>query len=264
MYLYETHLHTCQASACGRSTGAEHARFYKDIGFQGIIVTDHFFGGNTCIPQSLPWKERVEMFCSGYEDALIQGQKCGLDVFFGWEQGYGDDEYLVYGLDKQWLLHHPEVETWTRREQLEGVHRYGGCVVQAHPFRTRDYIRHVRLGYRYCDGAEVANAANGALNDAHALRYAKHFHLAMTAGSDNHHSIKGIESAGKIMGVSLPQKLGSIHDWVQILLSKQPIGLHAPEDRWYVNPKEASVIESYELDENEALQPSSINWLALE
>ena len=263
MVLYETHLHTCQASACGKSTGAEHARFYKDIGFAGIIVTDHFFGGNTCVPKDRPWKERVDMFCSGYEDALIQGQKCGLDVFFGWEQGYGDDEYLVYGLNKQWLLNHPEVETWTRREQLEGVHRYGGCVVQAHPFRTRDYIRYVRLGYRYCDGAEVANAANGALNDAYALRYAKHFGLAMTAGSDNHHSFEGLDPQKKIMGIALDQKLGSIDDLVQRILRKQPIGLHVPKERWQVAESETQEIESFFLDEKERLQPTYTDWLAL-
>jgi len=264
MYLYETHLHTCQASACGRSTGAEHVRFYKDIGFQGIIVTDHFFGGNTCIPRNIPWKERVDRFCSGYEDALSEGQKYGLDVFFGWEQGYGDDEYLVYGLDKKWLLEHPEVEHWTRREQLEGVHRYGGCVVQAHPFRTRDYIRHVRLGYRYCDGAEIANAANGALNDAYALPYARHYHLAMTAGSDNHQSLKGMEAEGRIMGVSLSQKLNSIHDWVRLIRERRPIGLHVPSDRWTADPLKSSAIESFFIDETENLQFCDVDWLALE
>ena len=263
MYLYETHLHTCQSSACGRSTGAQHVRYYKDIGFQGIIVTDHFFGGNTCVPRNLPWRERVNMFCAGYEDALCEGQKCGLDVFFGWEQGYGDDEYLVYGLDKAWLLDHPEVEHWTRREQLDGVHRYGGCVVQAHPFRTRDYIRHVRLGHRYCDGAEIANAANGALNDAYALPYARHFHLAMTAGSDNHQSCSGMEAEGRIMGVSLPKKLNSINDWVRLIRERQPIDLHVPQDRWRARTKETSAIESFFLDESENLQLCDVDWLAL-
>ena len=263
MYLYETHLHTCQASACGKSTGAEHARFYKEIGFHGIMVTDHFFGGNTCVPRNLPWKERVDMFCSGYEDALSEGQKCGLDVFFGWEQGYGDDEYLVYGLNKQWLLNHPEVETWTRREQLEGVHRYGGCVVQAHPFRKRDYIRYIRLGYRYCDGVEAANAGNAASSDACALRYAKHFHLPMTAGSDNHHSFEGLDPEQRIMGVALEQRLSSIHDWVQLILRKQPICLHVPQGRWQASEGKSLVAESFFLDENECLQPTPPDWLKM-
>ena len=137
-FLYDTHIHTSQASKCGGSTGAEHARAYKELGFQGIIITDHFFGGNTAVPRDLPWKERVDIFCSGYEDALIEGQKIGLDVFFGWEQNFMHDEYLIYGLDKRWLLDHPEMEHWTRAQQLSEVHKYGGCVVQAHPFRDRN------------------------------------------------------------------------------------------------------------------------------
>ena len=68
-YLYETHLHTAQASACGRSSGAEHVRYYQSLGYTGIFVTDHFFGGNTCVPRDLPWEERIDLFCRGYEDA---------------------------------------------------------------------------------------------------------------------------------------------------------------------------------------------------
>lgn len=69
MERYETHLHTCQSSKCGRSTGAEHARYYKSIGYTGIIVTDHFFGGNTAAPREGNWEDRVNAFCRGYEDA---------------------------------------------------------------------------------------------------------------------------------------------------------------------------------------------------
>ena len=83
MYLYETHMHTCQGSACGTSTGAEHARFYKQQGYQGIFITDHFFGGNTAAPRSGKWKDRIDHYCSGFEDAWNEGQKIGLDVFFG-------------------------------------------------------------------------------------------------------------------------------------------------------------------------------------
>lgn len=193
-YRYETHLHTCLASACGISTGAEHARFYHAMGYRGIIVTDHFFGGNTCVPRYLPWKEKIDLYCAGYEDALAEGRKLGLEVFFGWEQGYGDDEYLVYGLDKQWLYDHPEIEKCSRARQLEMVHADGGCVIQAHPFRDRAYVQHVRLGLQYCDGIEAVNAANNPMNDACALRYAKEYNLLITAGSDNHNSERTAEN----------------------------------------------------------------------
>ena len=101
MYLYETHMHTRQGSACGSSTGAEHVRFYKDRGYQGIFITDHFFGGNTAAPRTGNWKDRVDWYCSGFEDAWNEGQKVGLDVFFGIEQNFNGDEYLIYGLDKE-------------------------------------------------------------------------------------------------------------------------------------------------------------------
>ena len=82
-FFYETHMHTCQASACGKATGKEQARAYKEAGFAGIIITDHFFGGNTAVSRELPWEERVDLFWKGYEDAKEEGDRIGLDVFFG-------------------------------------------------------------------------------------------------------------------------------------------------------------------------------------
>ena len=185
-YRYETHLHTCQGSACGKSTGAEHARFYKDMGYKGIIVTDHFFGGNTAAPRTGPWKERVDGFCAGYEDALIQGQKLGLDVFFGWEQNYRGDEYLIYGLDKQWFLDHPEIMTLKLREKLDLMAESGAAVIQAHPFREASYIDHVRLFPRNVHGVEMINACCTEFENKMARIYAENYGLIPFAGSDNH------------------------------------------------------------------------------
>jgi histidinol phosphatase-like PHP family hydrolase len=137
-YLYETHLHTSQVSLCGRSRGAEYIRMYKDRGYTGIFVTDHFFHGNCSINRNLPWREWVKYFCQGYEDAWNEGKRRGLDVFFGWEETFDNDDYLVYGLDRDWLLEHPEVRNWTRKDQYETVKSSGGVVIQAHPFRQHD------------------------------------------------------------------------------------------------------------------------------
>ena len=182
-YRYETHMHTCQGSACGVSTGAEQARFYKDRGYTGIFVTDHFTGGNTAMPRDLPWRERIERFCAGYEEALAEGQKRGLDVFFAWEQNFEGDEYLVYGPDKAWLLAHPDVEHWTRRRQLEEIHRAGGAVIQAHPFRDRDYIKYILLGLKYCDGVMGSRSHPG--RAAHA-RAAEQIVEALNSTSRRH------------------------------------------------------------------------------
>ena len=249
-YLYETHMHTCQASACGVSTGKEHARFYKEMGYTGIIMTDHFFRGNSCIPRDLPWEERVDLFWRGYEDAWEEGQKIGLDVFFGLEENYNHDEYLIYGLKKDWMKEHPEMEHWTRTEQLREVHAAGGCVIEAHPFRIRNYMQRIQVGDLFCDGVEVANLGNNAIDDARAMAYARAKNLLMTAGSDNHHSPKET-----VFGVELEERLRSIDDYVALILRRGPIGLHVPEERfemteipkderyraWWINEREEIV-----------------------
>ena len=226
-YLYETHMHTCQGSACGVSLGREHIRFYQEQGYDGIIVTDHFFGGNTAIPKNLPWEKRIDLFFRGYEDAWEEGQRVGLDVFFGLEQNFIHDEYLIYGLTKEYMKAHPEMEHWTRRQQLEEVHRAGGAVIQAHPFRLRDYVDIIRVGELFADGIEGANAGNYPLDDARALAYGRAKGLLMTAGSDNHHS-----PAKQVFGVLLEEKLRDISDYARIIRQGGPIGLHVPPERW--------------------------------
>ena len=88
MNKYETHCHTREASACASVSGEDQAIFYKSRGFKGIFITDHFLNGNTCAPAGLSWSEKVDILCSGYENAKKCGDKIGLDVFFGWEYGY--------------------------------------------------------------------------------------------------------------------------------------------------------------------------------
>ena len=50
MYIYETHLHTYESSACGSTKASEYPAYYKSIGYSGIFITDHFFNGNCRIP----------------------------------------------------------------------------------------------------------------------------------------------------------------------------------------------------------------------
>lgn len=258
-FLYETHMHTCQGSRCGVSTGKEQADFYREMGYTGIIITDHFFGGNTAADRSLPWKERIEWYCSGYEEAKREGDRIGLDVFFGIEQNFTGDEYLIYGLDKEYLLTHPEMEHWTRKQQLEEVHRAGGCVIQAHPFRIRGYMNIIKIGDLYADGIEAANAGNEPLDDARAFRMGTETGLVMTAGSDNHHS-----PTEKLYGVILEKRLTCMADYVKIILGKQKIGLRVPAGRFDLIPGAVPDERhfAYRLDENEQAIPLQNQWMA--
>lgn len=190
-YKYETHMHTAEGSACASATGAEMARAHKEAGYTGIFVTDHFFNGNCAIPADLAWEERVELFCSGYEHAKEEGDRIGLQVFFGFEFNTNGAEFLIYNLDKAWLLAHPDIDRMDTRKALALMHRDGAFVIQAHPFRERDYIDHIQLFPRDIDGVEAVNAANkgeeGHRMNERACLYAQMFDLPITAGSDSHH-----------------------------------------------------------------------------
>ncbi len=225
-YIYETHLHTNAASKCAVSGGADYISFYKSLGFQGIFVTDHFFNGNTCIPKSLPWEERIERFCRGYEEAKREGSRLGLDVFFGWECRFFGDEFLIYGLDKEWLLKHPEMMKWDHITHYERIKADGGLVVQAHPFRERGYLTEVYVHPYQCDAFEVANAGNPHEQNRMAYRYAKENNIAMTAGSDIHKV--GCTENGSIYGMCFDTPLASASDYAKRIKEGQGFSLHVP------------------------------------
>lgn len=203
-YKYETHMHTSQGSACGRNTGAEMARAYKDAGYTGIFVTDHFFNGNCAVPKDLPWEERVELFCKGYEEAKEEGKRIGLDVFFGFEYCFDAADFLVYNLDKEWLKRYPDIDKWEPRKAFATMRAEGGFIVHAHPFRERDYINHIHLFPRDVDGVEVMNGGQKAfpLMNERAQIYAMMYELPVTSGSDGHHAddlqMCGVETENRI------------------------------------------------------------------
>lgn len=189
MYKYETHMHTSEASACGSSTGAEMADKYKAEGYTGIIVTDHFFNGNSAVPRDLPWNERIELYCKGYENAKKRGDEIGLDVFFGFEFGNGGSDFLVYGLDKQWLMENEHILEMQFVDFLEYARNCGGMVVQAHPFRDYDYIRCTVHAPHFVDGIEIYNASHAVPEfNQRAKMFAQWYDLPVTAGSDAHNT----------------------------------------------------------------------------
>ena len=111
MYLYETHIHCNQASACARRTPEELVHAFKEVGYAGFILTDHFIHGSTCISKKLDWETRMRMYYDAYLNAKKEGDKIDFDVFFGIEHLYEKGkEVLVYGIDLDFLLAHPELE----------------------------------------------------------------------------------------------------------------------------------------------------------
>ena len=219
-YLYETHMHTSESSACATITGAEQVRIYKKLGYSGIIVTDHFYNGNTSISRRLPWREWVEGFARGYENAKKEGDRIGLTVLFGWEESFSGNDFLVYGLDKEWLINHPQILSWSLEEHYKYIKKDGGFLVHAHPFREASYIPRIRLFPDITDGVEVINASHEDLGfDSRAHKYAILHKKYQIAGSDSHHhhSRRG--------GILLDHELEDIKDFISSVKNESNIDL---------------------------------------
>ena len=202
MYRYETHLHTAITSACSVFQPEEIVEKYTRLGYAGVFVTDHFLNGNTTVPAELPWAERVKTFMQGYRAVKAQAEGTGLDVFFGFEYSYRGTDFLVYGLEEDWLISHPEVMEIKTSEFCEFVRKEGGLVVQAHPYREASYIDHIRLFPSNVDGMEVVNACRDERTNRLAEILAEAYGLIGFAGSDIHgkgqKALAGIEFKTKI------------------------------------------------------------------
>lgn len=223
-FIYETHLHTSESSACGSSSGADYIKPYKKAGYAGIFVTDHFFGGNTAAPRNLQWEERIEAYCKGYEAALKAAEsEPDFQVFFGIEQTFEGDDYLLYGLSKEWLLAHPEIETMRHEEVFEAINSVGGLMIQAHPFRLRDYIKAIHLHPRDVHGVEVYNAGNKPDENDLAELYAKKYDFPVTSGSDIHNIGFLIPAEGKNPpgGMIFDTPLKDVFDYANRIKTKQ-------------------------------------------
>ncbi len=210
MYLYEMHQHTADCSACSQGDTIDTVRALKAAGFAGMVLTNHFYHGNTGIRRNLPWADFVGAYEANYELARAEGKRLDFDVLFGIEEGVGaGKEVLLYGITPELLYAHPELRgAQADRDYLPLLSRIvrdgGGLVFQAHPFRIRDYIPRPweTLPAELLDGVEAYNACNSAVENARAARYAREQGLRLSAGSDAHTA----EFSGRF-GIACPHRL---------------------------------------------------------
>lgn len=193
-YRFETHFHTHKVSSCATVGAAEAVRWYHEIGYSGLVVTDHFhrgyFEGREALTADDPddlkiWTEHVDAFLSGYETAKQAGEKLGMIVLPGMEIRFDENnnDYLVYGISREFLLAHPRPYTMTLRTFGPLAHRHGLRIYQAHPLRNTMTIMHPHL----LDGMEAynGNPRHDARNNLAAL-WADQHGLPAIAGSDFH------------------------------------------------------------------------------
>lgn len=136
-YLYDPHTHTSETSKCGHLPAAEVVERYVKNGFSGLVVTDHLHPEYLSrIDTEHDWQKAMDHYLTGYKASKKRGDELGFDVILGAELRFpeNDNDYLVYGIDEDWLRSHPYMCCTSAREFYEKFHN-DVLIIHAHPYR---------------------------------------------------------------------------------------------------------------------------------
>ncbi|MBR5152349.1 MAG: histidinol phosphatase [Clostridia bacterium] len=204
-YRTEMHAHTKPVSGCSEVPPEQLIEIYKNLGYHGIVITNHFFMGDVFSDPSRSKEEKLRWYLAGYEEAKKAGDACGLHVMLGAELRFNENfnDYLLYGVDYEILS-----DAFDYLEQGLSVYREKGMpkrgvLLQAHPFRSRMELADPSL----LDGIETLNMHPGHNSAVGlAIAYAKENKFPITvAGSDFHHINRGHEGVAALRTKVMPE-----------------------------------------------------------
>lgn len=228
MFKYELHLHSKDCSACAISDFKEMLDAAAEHGYSGVVFTNHFLRGNTSIDRKLPWKEFVKPYAESYYSAKAYGERLGLTVFFGIEEGYGNGkEVLIYGITPELIADNPEFKEWNIKEKVDFVRKNGGITVCPHPFRKAPYIPDPDSppDTSLFDAIEGCNYCNTPQENIKAVEFAKRNNMVCTAGGDIHNALNFGHS-----GISVETKIETAEQLVKVIKSGNFKCINSPED----------------------------------
>jgi predicted metal-dependent phosphoesterase TrpH len=226
MFKYEMHVHTSGTSKCSYTSFADMITKYKEKGFDGIVMTNHFYGGYSAVDKNLPWEDFVDAYEKEWLEAKAFGETLDFEVIFAVEDGYKKrgKEVLIYGITPEEFKAEKGYRNFEIEQISEFVRKNGGFIAVAHPFREESYIPDPDITPDPCllDGVEVNNGSRqNQLRDNRnylALKFAKDNGLKMTCGSDTHESYSG--AIGEF-GIATDVKIKDTKHLANILHSKQ-------------------------------------------
>ena len=207
MYRYELHVHTSECDLAASAGGAELVRRYHAAGYDGMVITDHYFSlfyeWFAEELQGLDHRAVMERRLRGYYTARNEGEKLGFTVLPGAEvrfdhSPFGINDFLIYGCDEEFFLTAPRLNELTSLHALNALLPPEACVVLAHPFRVGMTVMEPSDLF----GIEAHNGGTESLRNRLAAEFAAEKGLPVTAGSDCHHLDHacrgGIETSEKI------------------------------------------------------------------
>ena len=203
--LIDLHAHSAGISTCCKADGAAILAAARSVGIDGLCLCNHYYTGYMKDRGETP-AEFAKSFLTEYEQVKALADGTDLRLYFGIEVSpelYHRVHLLVYGVETDFVLRHPEMYDYTQEQLYTTVHENGGYLVQAHPLRRG---RNVLLDPRFLDGVEISSHLlyDGTHYDELAA-FAKENGLFLTSGGDYH-----ADTPRAKCGVYLPDELTDI------------------------------------------------------
>lgn len=213
-YKYELHCHTSQTSPCAAISAPDAVKFYKSLGYSGMVITDHYSFRTFGTESSFKRQVDIEKFLAGYRAALAEAGD-DFTVLLGMEVRFfaTTNDFLVYGIDEDFVCKSGNLLFKYPRRFYEAVKQSGGIVIQAHPFRP--YVH--RANPKYIDGCEIFNAKDRKTDaNKKAELWAKEQGFKIVTGGADFHRESQKDNAS---GIITQEKIKTNADLLRILKS---------------------------------------------
>lgn len=211
-YKYETHCHTKNVSRCGKLDVKELIEKYKEAGYSGIVLTDHYSPMTFDLPDFFSKKRAIDHYLRAYREAKQYSDE-NFTVLLGMELRFYAtvNDYVIYGITEDMLYELPFLLHVYIKCASKMLRRRGCLFLQAHPFRQ--FI--TRANPKYLDGVEIFNGkADKAAND-NSEKWANEIDAKIkTSGSDCHR-----DSGVGLGGIITNEPIKSNDDLIRILKS---------------------------------------------
>ncbi len=184
-YKYELHCHTNNVSRCAYSSADEAVKFYKERGYDGIVITDHYSPQTFLFHKAVSPHKYIDMYTKGYRRAKeIAGDD--FTVLLGCEVRFfcTIDDFLIYGINEDFLKKAGNLMSMYLKKLFKLCEANGFLLLEAHPFRELRF----RHNPGYLHGCEVFNGKDaGKAANKKAKKWAEDNNFSVvTSGGDFH------------------------------------------------------------------------------
>lgn len=212
-YKYELHCHTSDVSLCASSTAAEAVQFYKERGYDGVVITDHYSPQTFLFHRAFMPHKYIDHYLKGYRKAK-EAAGDGFTVLWAVEVRFffTIDDFLIYGADEEFLRNSGNLMTKYLRRLKRLCDENNLILLEAHPFRELRFRHNPALLH----GCEVYNGKDKDTDaNRKAKKWAKDNSFSIVTSGGDFHNKKSTNPGGIITN----EPINTMSDLMRILRS---------------------------------------------